>query len=95
MTVFKKTKAGHIGRIFKSPISAHFAAVFGSFAIFTLVPLQAHADFFKCKDANGKFSYQQVPCEKNADQQQMRQGPRRLITVGGDKKTKSEAEQRQ
>lgn len=91
MTVFSKS----------APIGAKFgivknhvrlAAVAVTFASLAVVPLQAKADFFKCKDANGKFSYQQVPCEKNAEQQQLRSGSKRLVTIAGDQKPKRQNE---
>ena len=90
MTVF--SKSGHIGANSKNAHHGRLAAVFVAFASLALAPLQAKADFFKCKDASGKFSYQQVPCEKNAEQQQLRPGSRRLVTIAGDQKPKRQNE---
>ena len=90
MIVFRKF--AHIGANFKNVNCGRFAAVAVGFASLAAVPLQAKADFFKCKDANGKFSYQQVPCEKNAEQQQLRSGSKRLVPVAGDQKSKRQNE---
>lgn len=80
MTLF--SMAGRIDGNFKAASRMRAALALTGFGLLTLAPIQAHADMFKCKDANGKFSYQQVPCEKNAGQQHLRQGPRRLILLG-------------